>query len=166
MSKQHKRVNRGHKVLVADINVSSKVSKLLYFCGCFVFLCYSGWISSSFVAADIHTYGPNDFKGLLLTFPCRYFYRSCFSFPLFWELVQFSLFSLKLIFILIQFKRGSDFKSTNFRTKYNRTNKLYSALQICTKQIGWSGVLRWIQCGKLCEYLVYIHIQYKCGRPL
>ncbi|XP_055321222.1 uncharacterized protein LOC129577743 [Sitodiplosis mosellana] len=64
MSKHHEgRVNKEHKVLVADINVSSKVSKLFYFCGCFFVLWYCGWISNSFVAADIHTYGPSDFKG-------------------------------------------------------------------------------------------------------
>lgn len=117
MSKQHKRVNKGQKVLVADINVPSKVSKLSYFCGCFFILLYSGWISSSFVAADIHTYGPHDFKGLLLTFP--------------FNLTIFFFFIFKVDFHLIHIsgkKRRSDFKSSNFRTKHNRTNKLYGAI--------------------------------------
>lgn len=67
MYKQHKRVNKGQNKVLADMSISSKVSKLLHFCGCFFILWYSGWILCSFVAADIHTYGPNDFKGLLFS---------------------------------------------------------------------------------------------------
>ncbi|XP_031638359.1 uncharacterized protein LOC116350645 [Contarinia nasturtii] len=60
MCEPHK---KGHKVFMFDIKVSSKVSKLLYICGWFLILYYSGWISSSFVAADKHSFGPSDFKG-------------------------------------------------------------------------------------------------------
>lgn len=71
-----------------------------------------------------------------------------FSFPSF-----FMCFKLTYLAFFFWFRRGSDFKSTHFRTEHQRTNKLYDTLQICAKQIGWSGVLCGIQCGKLCEYV-------------
>lgn len=154
MSKHHTgRVNKEHKVLVADINVSSKVSKLLYFCGCFFVFWLCGWISSSFVAADIHTHGANDFKGLLLTFS-HVDVTVLFLFLFVSFFFRFIFMCYKLIYLtFIWFWRGSDFKSTHFRAKHKRTNKLYDTLQICTKQIGRSGVLCGIQCDKLCEYM-------------
>lgn len=65
MSKQHESVNKGRKVSVYYMNVSSKMTKLPYICCFFLIFHYSGWISSSFVAADKHINGPSDFKGLI-----------------------------------------------------------------------------------------------------
>lgn len=60
--------NKGHQSftttqLPKNMGISSKVSKLCYICGYFLILCYSTWITSSFVAADKHSYGSTDFRG-------------------------------------------------------------------------------------------------------
>lgn len=65
MSKQHESVNKWRKALVFNINVLSKMSKLSHICCFLLIFHHSGWISSSFVAADKHIYGPSDFKGLI-----------------------------------------------------------------------------------------------------
>lgn len=62
MSAQQNSINKSHQICVPNISISSKVSKVFFFCGCFLIFSHSTWITSSFVAADKHTHGSIDSK--------------------------------------------------------------------------------------------------------